>query len=222
MMETMNVNDISKETEAANESCDKSVSLEDAKSEEIKASADSESSIETADADMKPKEAAEVYTGIDGAVARLREWCDKANDKNFATPVIEHLVKRCEESESLSKDVCQPHKTWKKCFDYIYRQARKQAEGNCAAVRDEVVYEWAEDYFRLDDKAEEKKAKEKTERKINAAKGAKQNNKKSSEKPSASKTEKNPEITNTDSKPQPKSKKNELDGQMDLLSMLGL
>lgn len=216
MMEAMNANDISKEAEAANESCDKSVPLEDTKSEEIKAAADSESSIETADADMKPKEAAEVYTGIDGAVARLREWCDKANDKNFATPVIEHLVKRCEESESLSKDVCQPHKTWKKCFDYIYRQARKQAEGNCAAVRDEVVYEWAEDYFRLDDKAEEK-----TKRKRNAAEGTKQN-KNSSEKTSASKTEKKPEITNTDSKPQPKPKKNELDGQMDLLSMLGL
>lgn len=168
---------------------------------------------------------AEVHTEVDSAVARLREWCDKADDKNFAAPVIEHLVKRCEESESLSKDVCQPHKTWKKCFDYIYGQARKQAAGTCAAVRDEVVYEWAEDYFRVDDKAaEEKKAKEESERKIKAAERAKQNKKRSSTKLSDSKTEKKPEITNSayGKSSQPKLKKNEIEGQMDLFSMLEL
>ncbi len=35
----------------------------------------------------------------------------------------------------------------------------KQRDGNCAAVRDDVVYEWAEDYFHLDDKAIEEKKK---------------------------------------------------------------
>lgn len=44
-------------------------------------------------------------------------------------------------------------------------QARKLKSGNCAIVKDSVVYEWAEDYYRLDDKAlEEKKAKEEKER----------------------------------------------------------
>ena len=36
---------------------------------------------------------------------------------------------------------------------YIMDQARKLKSGNCAMVKDSVVYEWAEDYYRLDDKA---------------------------------------------------------------------
>ena len=75
----------------------------------------------------------------------------------------------------MAEDVAQAHKTWSKCFKYIQDQARKRAEGNCAVVRGDLVYEWAEDYFRLDDKAlEEKKEKERKEqeakRKAEAAK----------------------------------------------------
>lgn len=96
----------------------------------------------------------------------MQEELKKAKDKTFADPVIKHLIERCEESESLASDICQDHKTWEKCYKYIYEQARKQAKGSSCAVRDDVVYEWAEDYFHKDDKAEEdKKAKEAAERK---------------------------------------------------------
>ena len=48
----------------------------------------------------------------------------------------------------------------------------KQRDGNCAAVRDDVVYEWAEDYFHLDDKAiEEKKKKRGGETEKNSRSG---------------------------------------------------
>ena len=95
------------------------------------------------------------------AKEKLEKELNDAKDKNFADPVIKYLLKRCEEDDGLSSDVLQPHKTWAKCFAYIYEQARKQRDGNCAAVRDDVVYEWAEDYFHLDDKAiDEKKKKE--------------------------------------------------------------
>ncbi len=40
---------------------------------------------------------------------------------------------------------------------YIMDQARKLKSGNCAMVKDSIVYEWAEDYYRLDDKALEEK-----------------------------------------------------------------
>lgn len=100
------------------------------------------------------------------AKEKLEKELNDAKDKNFADPVIKYLLKRCEEDDGLSSDVLQPHKTWAKCFAYIYEQARKQRDGNCAAVRDDVVYEWAEDYFHLDDKAiEEKKKKEEEKRK---------------------------------------------------------
>ena len=43
-----------------------------------------------------------VYIGVVGAVTKLQEELKKAKDKEFAKPVIEHLTKRCQESESLA------------------------------------------------------------------------------------------------------------------------
>ena len=112
-----------------------------------------------------------VYIGVVGAVTKLQEELKKAKDKSFADPIIKHLIERCRESESLASDVCQDHKTWEKCYKYIYEQARKQAKGSSCAGLDDVVYEWAEDYYHKDDKAEEEKeAREKKRREKLAAK----------------------------------------------------
>jgi len=135
------------------------------------------------------------------ACEKLRDEQKKADNKQFAEPVINYLLKRCEEDNGLAQDVMQEHKTWKKCFEYIYGQARKQAKGNTAAVRDDVVYEWAEDYYHKDDKAEEeKKAAEK--------KVAEKDKSKEAEKPAEP--------------PKPKKNPKEMEGQMDLFSMMGM
>lgn len=78
----------------------------------------------------------------------------KATQKNFADPVITYLMKRCEEDQGLAEDVMQEGKTWNKCFSYIVEQARKQSNGRSAAVEDQVVYEWAEDYYHKYEKPE--------------------------------------------------------------------
>lgn len=162
-----------------------------------------------------------VYIGVVGAVTKLQEELKKAKDKSFADPIIKHLIERCRESESLASDVCQDHKTWEKCYKYIYEQARKQAKGSRCAVRDDVVYEWAEDYYHKDDKAEEdKKAKEAAERKKKQdAKAKTDSEKKETSKP-ATETEKKTEAP----KPEPKSKRNnkDMDGQLDMFSLLGM
>lgn len=189
--------------------------------------------------EAEKKNNSSVYIGVVGAVTKLQEELKKAKDKAFADPVIKHLIERCEESESLASDICQDHKTWEKCYKYIYEQARKQAKGSSCAVRDDVVYEWAEDYFHKDDKAEEdKKAKEAAERekkqkadqqkrldgmKKRAEKKAKavEKDKAAQEAPKpeakAEKPKKEPEKKET-----PKKRSNELEGQMDLFSMMGL
>lgn len=96
------------------------------------------------------------------AKQKLEEEVKKAKDKEFADPIIRHLLKRCEEDPGMAEDILQAHKTWLKCFAHIRGEAKKRADGNCAVVRDDLVYEWAEDYFRMDDKAlEEKKDKDK-------------------------------------------------------------
>lgn len=167
------------------------------------------------------------------AKEKLEKERESAKDSTFADPIIEYLLKRCNEDEGMAEDVVQEHKTWQKCFDYIYRQARQRAQGNCAAVRDDVVYEWAEDYYHKDDKAEEerrakkaaedkaqktatekaKKVKSATERKTAKAKG----NTEKTEKVSGSLKAEAPKAP-----PKPKKSPKEMDGQMDLFSMMGV
>lgn len=158
------------------------------------------------------------------AKQKLEEELKQAKDKDFADPIITHLLKRCEEDPGMAEDVAQAHKTWSKCFKYIQDQARKRAKGNCAAIRDDVVYEWAEDYFRLDDKAlEEKKEKERKEqeakRKAEAAKkktgSGKQKKKTDGKKDDREKKTVEPEKKNDRA---PKNK--EPEGQMSLLDLL--
>lgn len=158
--------------------------------------------------------------GIDGAVAKLQGELKKAKE-GYAEPILSHMIDRCNESETLADAVCQTHKTWGKCFKYIMDQARKLKSGNCAMVKDSVVYEWAEDYYRLDDKAlEEKKAKEaagkkkKQEEKRKADKEKKEN-----DKPAESQAKKL-ETPKTEQKPKKSNK--DMDGQLDMFSLMGI
>lgn len=149
------------------------------------------------------------------AKEKLEAELKSAKDKAFAEPIIQYLLKRCEEDNGLAEDVAQKHKTWEKCFSYIYSQARKQSKGSCAAVRDDVVYEWAEDYYHLDDKAlEEKRKKEAEERKKREA----ANPKKPAVKNTAS--TKQAEKKNEPTDHSPKQKKNELQGQVSLFDLM--
>ena len=158
------------------------------------------------------------------AEEKLKKELTAAKDKSFADPVVCYLLERCREDEGLAEDVVQEHKTWQKCFDYIYNQARKQTKGNCAVVRYDVVYEWAEDYFHKDDKEEEKKAKKvaedkakreksATERKVAKGKG----NTDRTEKISAPPKSETPKVP-----PKPKKNRKEVDGQLDLFAMMGM
>ncbi|WP_300782005.1 PcfK-like family protein [uncultured Acetatifactor sp.] len=159
------------------------------------------------------------------AEEKLKKELAAAKDKSFADPIIGYLMERCREDEGMAEDVAQEHKTWQKCFDYIYSQARKQVKGNCAAVRDEVVYEWAEDYYHKDDKAEEeKKAPKAAENKVKRERPAAER-KTAQAKGNADKTKKASASPKTEApKEPPKPKKNgkEMDGQLDLFAMMGM
>lgn len=166
------------------------------------------------------------------AKEKLQDELKTAKEKGLAEPIINYLLKRCDEDNGLAEDVAQKHKTWEKCFSYIYSKARGQAKGNCAAVRDDVVYEWAEDYYHKDDKVEEeKKAKEAAER----AKQHKSNEKKQKEdqkkriermekrheKNGPSKQEKAAELKKQEEQ-KPKKNSKDMEGQMDLFSLMGM
>lgn len=161
------------------------------------------------------------------AKKKLEDELKNAKDKSFADPIINYLLERCEEDKGLSEDVLQKHKTWKKCLDYVYSLARKQASGNCAAVRDEVVYEWAEDYYHKDDKAEDaEKAKKTAEAKKKEAERAaktKENvgNCKTENKATQGKEKCPVPVEKVEEKQTRRNNKN-LEGQMDIFSIMGV
>lgn len=180
---------------------------------------------ETAEATVQTEPEPENSENIkEQAKKKLEDELKKAKDKTFADPVIKYLLKRCEEDSGLSEDVMQEHKTWQKCFDYIYAQARKSAKGNSCAVRDDVVYEWAEDYYHKNDKAEEeKKAKEAAERKKKADERRKKDaEKKKQESKDKSSAEKKKDIPKKPAPTNPKKNSKEIEGQMDFFSMMGM
>lgn len=164
--------------------------------------------------DLVPAEISEnTADAKERAKKKLQDELKNAKDKSFADLIITYLLGRCEEDKCLSEDVLQKHKTWAKCLDYICSLARKQSSGNCAAVRDEVVYEWAEDYYHKDDKAEEeKKAREAAERR----KRQEERTKNEKVEPQRAKEQKPKE------EPNPKKNSKDMDGQLDIFSIMGI
>ena len=193
----------------------------------------SDVTVENAESEQEPPESTEGKGAgkQDGRPAKqraeekLKRELAAAKDKSFADPIIGYLLERCREDEGLAEDVAQDHKTWRKCFDYIYSQARKQAQGSCAAVRDDVVYEWAEDYYHKDDKAEEeKKAKKAAEARAKRENSAAEK-KTAKAKGNTDKTEKvsaPPKPEAPKAPPKPKKNGKEMDGQLDLFAMMGM
>lgn len=121
-----------------------------------------EGKLESQEGDESKSEAENAKLVKQKARKKLEAEKKKATQKNFADSVIAYLLKRCEEDQGLAKDVMQEGKTWNKCFNYIVEQARKQSNGRSTAVEDQVVYEWAEDYYHKYEKPETaKKEKDK-------------------------------------------------------------
>lgn len=121
-----------------------------------------EGKLESQEGDESKSEAENAKLVKQKARKKLEAEKKKATLKNFADSVIAYLLKRCEEDQGLAEDVMQEGKTWNKCFNYIVEQARKQSNGRSTAVEDQVVYEWAEDYYHKYEKPETaKKEKDK-------------------------------------------------------------
>lgn len=192
------------------------------------ATGEAEEAEEAEHTDLAPAEISENASAVkERAIKKLEDELKNAKDKSFADPIIRYLMGRCEEDKGLSEDILQNHKTWEKCLGYVYSLARKQASGNCAAVRDEVVYEWAEDYYHKDDKAEEaEKAKKAEEAKKKAVKRVAKSKvdagKPKSEKKAAQEKQKVPAPAEKTEEKKTRRNSKDLEGQMDMFSMMGM
>ena len=176
-----------------------------------------------ADVPAKVSDTEEKVSAKQAAKEKLEKELEGDKDKGFAEPVIGYLLGRCAEDEGLSQDVVQEHKTWKKCIDYIYEKARKQSVGNKVAIRYDVVYEWAEDYYHKDDKAEEEeKARKEAERKEKQKKADAERAAKAKKKSSKGVTASEKKADAPKEQPKPKKNNRDMDGQLNMFSMMGM
>ena len=190
-----------------------------------------EGKLESQEGDESKSEAENAKLVKQKARKKLEAEKKKATQKNFADSVIAYLLKRCEEDQGLAEDVMQEGKTWNKCFNYIVEQARKQSNGRSTAVEDQVVYEWAEDYYHKYEKPEtakkEKGKKPATKNPVTPTKTTEKitdNEKKSQEtkdKPQISEKPVKKDAASKQRKTEKTStKSSELSGQMSLFDLL--
>lgn len=151
------------------------------------------------------------------------EMCKPHEKVYFDGPIKVHMFNRFDEDNGFCEDFLQGHKTFEKCIKYMVERARQSAPKSEMQVMVEgfVYLEWMEDYYRKDDKAEEeRKAKEKAERIAEQKKEAAERKDKAKEKPAE------PIAPKKEGKPKelPKQKKNskDMDGQLDMFSMMGM
>ena len=167
----------------------------------------------------------------DKAIAKLTEGKKEIGDEMMES-IADYLIKRCQEDTSFCEDVLHEKKTMTGCMKYLRSQAEKRVKtrsgDQMVGVKDETVYEWAEDYFRQDPakmkdepKATAKKKPEKAEKTPEtAAKGPKV----VENAPEEKKTTEAPKAPDRDhiAKPKKKEKKsNEVEGQMSLFDFMG-
>ena len=169
------------------------------------------------------------------ATAREKLEAEKEIHKSDgnAAVILDYLIKRAEEDPGMAEDILQPHKTYQRCWSHIFNSAKKHLNSRNGAIRDSIVFEWAEDYYRLDDKAiveKEKKEAEKAKKAHQKKAATVKKTEKKAEKPApAAKAEKAPkkpekevkEVKKADTKPKKKEKSDDLDGQIDIFAFLG-
>lgn len=87
------------------------------------------------------------------------------NDPQFGDVIGQYLLENCGDSE-FSRRVLQNHKTLQRCIEYLMKKARemvtneegKRPQKTCVAVGEDMVYQWASEYYELDDAEEAAKA----------------------------------------------------------------
>ena len=156
---------------------------------------------------------------------------DETQQRFIAEKIVEYLKARIAEDEGLAEDILREGKNWNGCNRYLYSVAKKAAQGaNGFYAEGGTILEWAEDYFRKEDKdlkpekaAKKASGKKKPEKPKTSTYDMKKAIEKATAKPEdGKKDEGEPEIL---AKPKPKKKpKKQTDeetGQMTIFDLLG-
>ena len=92
---------------------------------------------------------------IQKAIDKIDQEAEKMGSATVRL-LCSHIIDHCLVNDENADKVLAEGKSLKACWDHITNNARKQAAGDCAAVPDDTVYEWAAGYYGFT--AEETKA----------------------------------------------------------------
>lgn len=110
------------------------------------------------------------------AMRRVSDATDKMTNRSMKDSVSAHIQSVCEKDLSFARLAMHPKKSMLHCIQYIFRHAKdylqKELEaggikisGMCGGdVPDGLCYQWAEDYFRDPDAAEDRDTEQFTPR----------------------------------------------------------
>lgn len=95
------------------------------------------------------------------------------NDSQFGDVIGQYLLENCMDSE-FSRRVLQSHKTLQRCIEYLMKKAQemvtdeegKRPQKTCVAVGEDMVYQWASEYYELDDEEEAANVVQEAEKKF--------------------------------------------------------
>lgn len=89
---------------------------------------------------------------VDQAIEKLqRELEELKTNKSFGQAIYANLRERCSSDIDFANRVSLEGKTLDKCLNYVINFARKQKDGNCVALPDDVVYDKAAEYYTTQD-----------------------------------------------------------------------
>lgn len=92
----------------------------------------------------------------------FQEELEKAENE-YIKEIGNYLVERAKIDPSVARNLEKENKSLKKCFQFIIDEAKKQKQGSCAMVKDDVVFGWAVHYYDEDNLSIDKKKEPKNE-----------------------------------------------------------
>ncbi len=168
----------------------------------------------------KAKGQTKAYTsGSEKIRAEAEAECRAAKDEESRAitkvkmdKVVKYISGKCEADPKYNALVIQEHKTWERCDRFMQEKAEKMMVAGRPGVMvdDSVAYQWMDEYYQADD-LEEAKAAEEKQKKEKAEKAAQAKKAPARTTPAPEKKESKPKKNNGD-----------IEGQLDMFSMMGM
>lgn len=68
-------------------------------------------------------------------------------ENEYIAVIGNYLIERAKTDQAVAGNLKKENKSLKRCFQFIIDEARKMQKGNCAMIKDDIVFGWAVHYY---------------------------------------------------------------------------